>query len=316
MQRAPEISDTGVASAVMAGVVLMPITAVERETGISKELLRMWERRYGFPIPLRDAQGDRIYPPDQVEKLCLLRRLIDAGFRPGKIIALEKPELEKLLSERAPYRNDSTAIDESELLDVLKSNDPDGIHNYLQHQIIKLGLQNFVIGFLPAANSVVGNAWMRGDLEVFEEHLYTEQLQSLIRTAISGLRSDHQAPNILITTPPEELHQLGMLMVEALMRLENANAISFGSQMPVREVAKAVYRHNIHIVALSFSASYPTNKAIEYLEELRLRLPLNIEIWAGGASLSSTRKRVAEVMFFSDLKQIKPAIQEWREMGV
>lgn len=62
--------------------VLLPINAVERETGISKELLRMWERRYGFPSPERDAQGDRIYPPDQVNKLRVVRRLIDAGFRP------------------------------------------------------------------------------------------------------------------------------------------------------------------------------------------------------------------------------------------
>ena len=36
----------------------LPISVVERETGIPKDLLRMWERRYGFPQPGRDAQGD------------------------------------------------------------------------------------------------------------------------------------------------------------------------------------------------------------------------------------------------------------------
>ena len=39
-----------------------PISAVERETGLSKDTLRMWERRYGFPAPGRDAQGERVYP--------------------------------------------------------------------------------------------------------------------------------------------------------------------------------------------------------------------------------------------------------------
>ncbi|MBQ0841891.1 MAG: MerR family transcriptional regulator, partial [Paraperlucidibaca sp.] len=77
--------------------VLLPINAVERETGVSKELLRMWERRYGFPAPQRDVQGDRIYPLAQVAKLRLLRRLIDNGFRPGKIMAHEIPELERLM---------------------------------------------------------------------------------------------------------------------------------------------------------------------------------------------------------------------------
>lgn len=43
----------------------LPISVVERETGIPKDLLRMWERRYGFPEPARDAQGDRVYPREQ-----------------------------------------------------------------------------------------------------------------------------------------------------------------------------------------------------------------------------------------------------------
>ncbi|HRH92850.1 MAG TPA: MerR family transcriptional regulator, partial [Agitococcus sp.] len=71
--------------------MLLPINAVERETGISKELLRMWERRYGFPQPQRDAQGDRVYPTEQINKLRIIRRLLDAGFRPSKVINLEMP---------------------------------------------------------------------------------------------------------------------------------------------------------------------------------------------------------------------------------
>ena len=51
------------------------IANVERETGLSKDLLRMWERRYGFPAPTRDANGDRIYPADQVDRLRRIKRL-------------------------------------------------------------------------------------------------------------------------------------------------------------------------------------------------------------------------------------------------
>lgn len=45
------------------------IAAVERELSINKETLRVWERRYGFPSPQRDAAGERLYPPDQVQRL-------------------------------------------------------------------------------------------------------------------------------------------------------------------------------------------------------------------------------------------------------
>lgn len=292
--------------------VRLPINAVERETGVSKELLRMWERRYGFPIPERDAQGDRIYPMSQVAKLRLLRRLIDFGFRPGKIILLDTPELERLLKSQGKATFDSSPELEVELLNTLKSGDLNQLRDYLSHQLTKMGLQSFVLNFLQYANFIVGDAWMRGLLEVHEEHLFTEQVQSLMRLAISNLRDATQAPRVLLATPPEETHTLGILMVEAILRLENVDAVCYGAQMPVRDVAQAVVRHKMHIVAISFSASYPTSKAIEYLEELRFRLPLTVEIWGGGASLRSTRKSVEAVKFFHDLPSIRQAIHLWR----
>src|SRR5688572_27119598 len=72
------------------------ISAVERDTGLSKDTLRMWERRYGFPEPLRDGNGERVYPVSQVEKLQLIRRLLDRGHRPGKIISLSLQDLAAL----------------------------------------------------------------------------------------------------------------------------------------------------------------------------------------------------------------------------
>ncbi|MBV5332313.1 MerR family transcriptional regulator, partial [bacterium] len=61
------------------------IAAVERDTGLSKDVLRMWERRYGFPLPLRDPNGERSYPAEQVDRLRLIKRLMDQGHRPGKL---------------------------------------------------------------------------------------------------------------------------------------------------------------------------------------------------------------------------------------
>ena len=68
----------------------LPIAAVERDTGLSKDTLRVWERRYGFPCPERDGAGDRLYPPEQVARLHTIRRLMDAGHRPGRIVALQR----------------------------------------------------------------------------------------------------------------------------------------------------------------------------------------------------------------------------------
>ncbi|MBA4151409.1 MAG: MerR family transcriptional regulator, partial [Acinetobacter sp.] len=64
--------------------------------------------------------------------------------------------------------------------------------------------------------------------------------------------------------------------------------------------------------AMSFSASYPTSKAIEFLEELRFKLPMSVEIWGGGAALRSTRRSVEAVHFIQDLPSIRQAAAIWR----
>lgn len=294
--------------------VLLPINAVERETGVSKELLRMWERRYGFPAPHRDAQGDRIYPMEQVAKLRLLRRLIDNGFRPGKIMMHEIPELERLMRAQTKAGQEVPKDLEIELLQALRSRDPTQLRDYLSHQLIKMGLQSFVLDFLQHANTIVGDAWVRGQLEVHEEHLFTEQVQGLVRQAIGNLREPTQAPRILLTTPPEETHTLGILMVEALLRLDNVDAVCYGAQMPVRDIAQAVTRHKMNIVAVSFSASYSASNAVNFLEELRFKLPLAVDIWGGGAALRSTRRSIEAVSFLHDLSAMRQAVLGWRRV--
>ncbi|MCB1912570.1 MAG: MerR family transcriptional regulator, partial [Rhodocyclaceae bacterium] len=62
------------------------IAAVERDTGLSKDTLRVWERRYGFPTPERDENGERLYPGDQLERLRLIKRLLDQGRRPAALM--------------------------------------------------------------------------------------------------------------------------------------------------------------------------------------------------------------------------------------
>lgn len=296
--------------------VLLPINAVERETGISKELLRMWERRYGFPYPERDAQGDRIYPPDQVNKLRVIRRLLDAGFRPGKTVNLSLAELEQLVNSHQPanlqVNTKSPPHLEQELLSVLKSRDPYAVSQYLNHQLIRMGLEAFVLDLMQHANSFVGDAWMRGVIEVYEEHLYTEQVQNIVRNAMSNLRPSSQKPRIMLTTAPEEHHTLGIMMVEALLRLDEVDAISFGAQMPVRDIHNAVVRHQVDVVLLSFSASYPSNRAIEFLEELRFRLPLSVAIWTGGGGLRNSRREIEDVHVISSLESVRTSVLQWR----
>lgn len=292
---------------------LFPITAAERETGISKELLRMWERRYGFPQPERDANGDRMYAADQLVRLRKIRNLIDIGFRPGKIIALPLEELDSLLQTHAQTRTDIAPELFAELLKVLKTHDTDQVRDYVAHKMIQLGLERFVLDFLQSAHYIIGESWNEGLISIDEEHLFIEQVQKTMRQAIGNLRETNRPPRMMLTTAPTERHSLGLLMLESLLRLQDCDAVFFGLEMPARDIAQAAVRHKMNIVALSFSAAFPSAKAIEFLEELRFRLPLSVEIWAGGSALSATRRSVEAVQIFKDLPGVLQAVAAWRK---
>jgi len=201
------------------------IATVERETGFSKDTLRVWERRYGFPRPARDSNDERVYPGDQVERLRVIRRLMDAGFRPGKIVDETLVQLQARLRALEPRRSSHREVppETSELLDILKSHDVVALRQRLEQMLMRLGVGRFVLEVVAPLTVSVGEAWTQGRIEIFEEHLYTEQIQHLLRQATGPMARADQTPRVLLTTLRGEEHQLGLLMAHACLAVVTAN---------------------------------------------------------------------------------------------
>ncbi|MCX7145421.1 MAG: MerR family transcriptional regulator [Sulfuritalea sp.] len=298
----PEIT----ASPSLAGI---SIAAVERDTGLGKDTLRVWERRYGFPKPLRDACGERVYPAEQVEHLRLVKRLMDQGQRPGTL--LRKP-LAALSEQLAGSPSGVGADDTADwVIPLLKNRDVDHLRTEFAQRLARDGLERFVIETVPALNRRIGDGWMTGEIEIFEEHLYTELIQNQLRSSIYALASRGRRPHVLLTTVKDEEHLLGLLMVEALLTANGASCLSLGAQTPVADIIGACRGTTTDIVAISFSGAYPWRKARDTLLELRAALPERTELWAGGAALASRRRMVPGVRAIDDLRAITPALADW-----
>jgi DNA-binding transcriptional MerR regulator/methylmalonyl-CoA mutase cobalamin-binding subunit len=293
--------------------LLLNISAVERETGLSKDVLRMWERRYGFPKPRRDDSGERQYSVAEIGKLRTIKRLMDVGTRPGKIIGLSAEELNALADARvAPPRETLAPQLERDVLALLHSHDVIGLQHAFANHLMRQGLQRFVLDTVTPLNRSIGDAWMRGDLQIFEEHLYTEQLQVALRTAINAFPRQSGQPRTLLTTLPNEQHGLGLLMVEALLVPEGVQCISLGPQTPIEDIRRATLAHRVHIVALSFSAAFPVRQAADALNALRRQLPPDVTMWAGGEMTARVRKTLPGVVLIPDLAASINALRSWR----
>lgn len=264
------------------------IANVEKETGLSKDTLRMWERRYGFPAPERDPGGDRVYPAAQVERLRLIKRLIDQGHRPGQLMALS-PEALRTLPARDTGDEPRRAVisaagnqEIDELLALLKNHDAAQFQQRLQQTLARQGLGRFVMDTVAPLTRQVGQAWEDGRFAVFEEHLFTELTKRVLRQAIASLPPPNAGPRILLTSVPDEPHVLGLLMAEALFALEGAQCVPLGAQMPLLDIAHATAAHRADVVALSFSSAFPTRRVGPVLAQLRELLPAEVAVWVGG----------------------------------
>ncbi len=292
----------------------MRIAEVERDTGIGKDTLRVWERRYGFPEPERDPSGERIYPMAQVERLRIIRRLMDQGVRPGKIITQDLSELLKLLDSFG-----SSAVDPSSylfcnsMLKLLRMHRSHELRAHLNRILVKEGLQRFITHTVVPMNDVVGDSWLRGELSIPEEHLYTEQVQNVIRHAIQMQAPSHSAPKILLTTFPSEEHGLGILMVESMCAAEGAQCTSLGTRLPLSDIASYAATGAFDVVAVSFSAAYPARDAIKDLRQFRQLLLPEIMIWAGGGALPAKKMDIEGIRVLNKIDGVPALVANWRQ---
>jgi methanogenic corrinoid protein MtbC1 len=296
--------------------LLLSIAAVERDTGLSKDTLRVWERRYGFPQPERDAIGERQYPFDQVERLRLLKRLLDAGHRPGRVVPMAVDELLRLAETTVDRdtRGDTPAPDLRACIAQLRTHDIEGLRRMLRQAQMRMGLGRFVVDVVAPLNMLVGAAWMRGQLEIFEEHMYTEAMHVVLRDAIHGAPASalSDRPRVLLTTFPGEPHGLGLLMAEALFVLDGARCISLGVQTPLWDIALAARAQPSDIVALSFTGCMNPNHVVDGLAELRSKLARPIELWVGGSAPVLRRRPVDGVRVVAELPRIHDEVRRWR----
>lgn len=306
-----------------AKAVALSIAAVERDTGLSKDTLRIWERRYGFPAPQRDALGERMYPFEQVERLRTIKRLLEAGHRPGRVVSMSSDELQHLaamslgasgsLATAQAAARGAEAVARQALLSAVEGNDVEGFRREAARTLSLIGLSRFVLEVVAPLNIDVGDAWMHGRLEVFQEHLYTESMQVLLRDALRQLPPDPRAvPRVLLGTVSGEPHALGLLMAEAMLALEGCRCVSLGTQTPVWDIARAAAALDVQIVALSFTGCLSPNQVTDALVELRAKLPSSVQVWAGGSAPVLQRRAVSGVRAMPRLEAVVAAIGEWR----
>ena len=280
----------------------LSIGAVERDSGIARDTLRIWERRYGFPEPLRNDKGERMYPEGQLRRLQRIRRLLDQGLRPGKVVVLDDADLDLLEAEL--YPDDSTNESIEHILNVLQSSDGSELEETLSHIYQQQGMEAFITETVIPLLYTVGERWAKGKLQIFEEHLMSEVLTRFLNSEISSLQINTRKPRVLLATLPGEEHTLGLLMFAALLSARNINVTNLGGEVPLDQIVLAVDRLNADVLGLTFSAAYKYENIRSNIKELRDSIPENVDLWLGGEGVKRMRKLPRGVTRFTSFDKL------------
>jgi methylmalonyl-CoA mutase cobalamin-binding subunit len=290
------------------------IRLAARMTGISPHTLRMWERRYGFPAPGRTDGGARRYSGGDVERLKLIARALELGFRAGEAVPRDAEALERAIAEQVGAASPApgATIDIEDVVQAAQRDDVDTVRTLVKRAAALLGPDGFVQSFAYPLCVKIGDLWHAGEVGVHQEHFVSEQLESQLRIIIDAYAEGAGAPRVLLATLPNQLHGLGIQMAALQLAVRGAKPRVLGVNSPVAAIAEAASAHRVDVVGVSVTGGEELAAQRKQLRRLRKLVPESRELWVGGRDAAQLKWRDATVHTIGDLDGLDGALRAWR----
>jgi len=275
-----------------------PIQVVARRTGLTLDVIRMWERRYGAVRPLRSGTNRRLYTDEEVERLALLRRATLLGRSIGAVAQLPTAELASIVeadeaaavaveapAEPSPLSAASHHL--RECLDALDRPDPAHLRAALSAATLDLGTVALFDQVVAPLLQTIGERWATGSLAVWQEHLAVATIRPLLESLRESRAGDGAGFDLVVATPARQHHEMGALMAAAIAASEGFRVTYLGADAPSEDIAAAAARCGARAVALSIVHPAGDSELATDLRKLRRALPGSVRVYVGGGAAES-----------------------------
>lgn len=249
-----------------------------RRVGVSPELLRAWEQRYGLLQPVRSAGGFRLYSQEDADRVARMRRSLADGLSAAEAarVALENEAPERGLIEDATAR----------LLSAIEAYDEAGVQAVLDHGVVAFGLEPFVRELILPALAEIGRRWEAGRGEVSQEHFASHLIRGRL-LALARLWGRGTGPLALLACAPGERHDISLLAFGLLLRSHGWRILFLGADTPISTLKRtAQVTGPAAIVVAAFEADLFESEATA-LRQLARIAPLLLS--GPGATADLTR---------------------------
>jgi DNA-binding transcriptional MerR regulator len=205
------------------------IGELARRSGVSPELLRAWERRYGLLEPVRTGGGYRLYSDDDEARVVAMRAHLASGMSAAQAAQLAR-------TGSVPGAADTDLA--GDLWAALDAFDDAAAQRAFDRLVAALSFETIArVAVIPYLHRL-GERWRDGDASVAQEHFAS----ALLRGRLLGLARGWDrglGPRALLACPPGERHDLGLVIFGLALREHGWRVTYLGPDTPIETIAAA-----------------------------------------------------------------------------
>ena len=247
------------------------IHRVAKLTGLSKDVVRVWERRYGLVKPLRSANRYREYTDEDVALLRFLKEELDRGQTIGALAVEGRDSLlQRMRASSAPTPQSFTPHDHllDELVALLDPLEKTQFERRLNGAVAVIPFEESVQRILLPLQRRVGELWHEGRLNVAVEHYVTKLIQQKLFSVMNQLPINEFGPRVVIACPEGEAHEIGAQAVAYLAATRGCHVYYLGPNLPNSDLRALCERIKPDLVLLSLTEIKSDAAARHLMHEL------------------------------------------------
>lgn len=288
------------------------IHRVAKLTGLSRDVIRVWERRFDLLKPTRGANRYRNYSDEDVALLRYVKNQLDAGASIGDLAKLGREELIARLRAEAPR---TAMVDNTfdrllrELLSALEPLDRVTFEKRLNGAVAVVPFEEALHGILLPLQEQIGDLWHSGRISIAVEHYVTAQIHQKLYAAMNQLPVAEFGAKVVVACPPGEEHDIAALAVAYRCRVRGCRVYYLGSNVPTSSLSRLCREVTPDLAILSFTLVLQEDSATELIRALAEELTPITTVMAGGHGARAMRTRFAQshidvLESFSELDEI------------
>ena len=281
------------------------IHRVAKLTGLSKDVIRVWERRYGLVKPSRSSNRYREYRDEEVALLRFVKAQMEQGATIGSLAAEGHDSLVVRMRVATPVSAEDQKPHERLLDDLMGSLDPldkAGFERRLNGAVAVIPFEEAVQRILLPLQRRIGELWHQGRLDIGVEHYVTKIVQQKLFSVMNQLPVNESGPRVLIACPEGETHEIGAQAVAYIAATKGCHVYYLGPNLPISDLVIFCEKIKPDLVLLSLTEVKPEAAALQQLEELeQLATRWSVAVGGQGARALGDRLRDTKIELLDDL---------------